>query len=87
MSPEENQDHINYLEMVTARFTLTYCKDATNSHITFLWDNISTVAYIDNLGGTKQNSNHIANMWMWCYEKNNWVVAAYLPGVLNIVAD
>ena len=26
-------------------------------------------------------------IWFWCYQHNNWVSAAHLPGVQNVVAD
>ena len=66
-STEENQEHINYLEMVAVRFTiLAYCKDAINSHIKLLLDKTTTAAYINNFGGTKQKCNSIAKrLWIW----------------------
>ena len=47
-----------------------------------------TVAYVNNIGGTKQKCNTIAReLWMWCKSKNNWVTAAHLPGVLNVEVE
>jgi hypothetical protein len=52
-------------------------------------DNITTVAYINNMGGCKSNEyNEIAKeIWLWAMERNNWLSAAHHPGELNVIAD
>ena len=46
------------------------------------------MAYLNNLGGPKEDLNEIARkIWSWCYRHNNWITATHLPGVLNTTAD
>jgi hypothetical protein len=54
-------------------------------------DNTTTVAYIDNLGGTvsKDLVDLAKNLWMWYLERNIHVhiTVQHLPGVQNEIAD
>ena len=46
------------------------------------------MAYLNSQGGNTQKCNTIApDIWLWCYENNNWITACHLPGVLNTQAD
>ena len=51
-------------------------------------DNTTAVAYLNNMGGTKQECNSLAReIWLWCYENNNWITSAHIPGTNNFAAD
>ena len=51
-------------------------------------DNTTAVAYVNALGGKKELCNKLArNIWEWCIQRNIWISACYLPGVLNVEAD
>ena len=52
-------------------------------------DNTTTVAYINNLGGTASKELVILtrDLWMWCLERNIHIAPVHLPGVLNAIAD
>ena len=86
---EEQNHHINYLELLGAWLTVqSFCKEIKNTHIKLLSDNTTAIAYINNMGGTKEKCNELAHqIWLWCIEQNNWLTATHLPGKLNTTAD
>ena len=88
-SPLETEKHINYLELLAAWFVIQcFCKSTTNSHIKILCDNTTAVAYLNKMGGTKQECNSLARkIWLWCYKNNNWITSAHVPGIDNTTAD
>ena len=47
------------------------------------------MAYINNQGGTvsKRLVSLTRDLWMWCLERNTYIQAQHLPGVLNSTAD
>ena len=88
-SRDEVHEHINYLEMLAAWLSIQcFAKGRQNYCIKILSDNTTTVAYLNHLGGTKLKCNRLAQkIWAWCEQNNNWIVAAHIPGVKNVVAD
>ena len=59
-SSKENQNHINYLELLAAFLTLkALCSQEKQIHIMMEIDNTTAVAYINNKGGTKKLCNDI----------------------------
>ena len=51
--------------------------------------NLFTVTYINNMGGTKTLlCNSLArDIWNWCGDNNLWISAEHLPGTQNTIAD
>ena len=88
-SPHEAQTHINYRELLAVWLSIQcFGKGKKETHIKILSDNTTTVAYLNNQGGTKSLCNKIARkILMWCYDNNNWISAAHLPGKTNTTAD
>ena len=87
---EESQMHINCLELLAARFALqTFTKGKTSITVLLRLDNMSAVAYINNLGGTVSPKlvTLARDLWMWCLERNIHIIAQHLPGKLNQEAD
>ena len=83
-------NEINYLELWAAFMALrAYCVDKSNIHVQLKIDNTTAIAYLNKMGGTKSfTCNELAKeIWDWCVERNIWVTACHIPGVLNIVAD
>ncbi|MCP3932071.1 MAG: hypothetical protein GY705_23610 [Bacteroidetes bacterium] len=40
------------------------------------------------MGGTKEPCNTLAReIWMWCYNNDNWITGSYLPGAKSTDAD
>jgi hypothetical protein len=54
-----------------------------------LTDNTTTVSCIKKQGSTKSdNCNEIARqIWFWAVDRNVWLTAAHIAGVLNVEAD
>ena len=53
-SIEEQNFHINKLELLTIKFCLqSFCKDLCNKVICILSDNATAMSYINHMGGTK----------------------------------
>ncbi len=66
-----------------------YCADKSDIHVKLNIDNTTAIAYINKMGGTKASKcNELAKeIWEWCIERNIWITACHLAGVLNVVAD
>ena len=59
-SQEEARLHINYKELKAAYLTLqTFCKARKQTHIRLEMDNVTAVAYIQNMGGQKAALNDL----------------------------
>ena len=88
-SDKENM-HINYLELKAVYFALqSFCYALKNVHVRFMVDNITAVAYIREMGGSKSLlCNEMAHkIWTFANERKIWISSAHLPGKLNTVAD
>ena len=86
----EKTRHINCLELEAAKLGLqSLCKDETNVHIHLQLDNVTAVAFINNMGGTHSLiCNRVAReIWLWCIPKNIWLNATHIPGIKNDTAD
>jgi hypothetical protein len=85
----ETKEHINYKEILAAWLAIQcYANTFKHSHIKILTDNTTAVAYINKLGGRKDKCNAVTrDMWEWCYKNKNWLTAAHLPGIKNVIAD
>ena len=82
--------HINYLELLGAfnvlRSLTGHMRDQT---LMLKSDNISTLAYLRKMGGTKsQELSRLAiRVWKWALRRNLILVVQHIPGDLNIGAD
>ena len=65
------------------------CKNKSFLHVRVMWDNVTTIAYVNNMDSIKSETcNNIAcSIWNFCIENKLWVSAAYVPGKNNIEAD
>lgn len=88
-SATERSWHINVKELIAAHLTLkTFCDLERNVHIRLLLDNSTSVSYINGFGGRKPGLNDVARkIWLWARDRNIWLTAVHLPGVLNVKAD
>ncbi|KAM4749018.1 stereocilin [Rhinophrynus dorsalis] len=89
-SQQERDLHINCLELLAGSFALkSLAKDKVQCCILLKMDNISAVQYINRLGGTKskQLAELAKDFWHFCLDRNVTVLAEYLPGLSNVVAD
>ena len=86
----EKKCHINVLELKAVLYGLQYfCDNMYNKSIKIFTDNMTTVAYINNMGGLKSREcDKIAcNIWKWAVDNDNWLLAEHVPGSNNTLAD
>ena len=89
-SEEEQSLHINELELLAALFALrAFLKHVRDVSVLLKSDNVTTVAYINRLGGTRSGVLvHIAKeLWLWCLQRGIAIKAQHLPGKDNLNAD
>lgn len=89
-SLEEQQLHINILELKAALFGLqSLCNNTRNCHILIKIDNTSAVTSINKMGSIKsiEMDSVVHDIWNWIISKNNWITATHIPGILNTEAD
>ncbi len=88
-SSEEANLHINILELKAAIFAVfAFCKEMKNKVIKIYSDNTTTVTYLNNMGGTKEDLNDLTRqLWLWCLDNKNFIICSHLPGVNNGDAD
>lgn len=86
----EAQQHINYLELLAAFFTLkSFINHLRNKHVKIMIDNTTAVSVINNKGTnhSEQCNEGTHEIWVLCEKHGIWLTAAYIPGKLNILAD
>ncbi|KAI8516362.1 hypothetical protein Bbelb_049430 [Branchiostoma belcheri] len=89
-SVEEGQAHINILELRAASLTVrAFCRELVSKHVKVLTDNVTVVAYLNRLGGTRsQRLLDIAlDLWEWCVNRDLYITAEHVPGKENVRAD
>ena len=89
-SKEEKKLHINALELKAAHLALkSVAKNKTDILVHIKMDNITAVAHINKMGGTKSPIlNQITKeIWEFCLEREITLTAEYLPGLMNTKAD
>ena len=66
-----------------------FAKQQHNTTILLKMDNVTAVTYINKMGGTQSEGLcHLAlTIWNWCLQQNIFLIAEYLPGEENTVAD
>lgn len=82
--------HINALELKAAEFGLkSLTKDKTDIHVHLKMDNVSAVAHINRMGGTRSPIllKISREIWEYCLQRGITLTAEYIPGVLNEIAD
>ena len=89
-SEQEKTWHINCLEMQAASLAVqSFLRDQSGVSVLLQLDNTTTVAYINNLGGTV--SPHLTRLarflWLWALQRDISLTAEHIPGVTNLVAD
>lgn len=81
---------VNALELRVVWLGLrSFCNDLKNVDIKVESDNTTTIAHINNQGGTcnEECNKQTRLIWEWCKAREIWLVATHLPGKLNETAD
>lgn len=78
--PDELQFHINNFLALKA-----FCALKSSIHVQLRTDNTCALSYINSMGGTKSVlcNGLTKQIWLWCIERNIWISAAHVPGILN----
>lgn len=86
----ERELHINALEIKAATLGLKcFAKSLYNKQILLRVDNVTALAYINKMGGTKFESlNNLAKeLWEWCIDRKLWVFAEYVASKENLADE
>ena len=87
--PNELDFHINSKELLAGYFGLKALFKKTSSHVRMFCDNTTAVQCINKMGSCRSPScdRIVKLIWEWARENNNFITAAYIPGVENVTAD
>lgn len=89
-SKHEASNHINYLELLSAFFSLQcFASNLKNCSVLLRVDNTTTIAYINRMGGIRfPNLNGLTRkIWEWCESRRLWIFASYIKSQDNTEAD
>ena len=88
-SSQQQQHHINAKEMLAVLFALKhFIHLLSNKSINIRTDNITTMFYVNRMGGRSAGLASIAQrIFTLCRQRNITLQAVYLPGKDNIIAD
>ena len=89
-SPQEQQMHINCLELLAAHLAVKcLAKDRSSLTILLKMDSMSALTYIKKLGGmiSPQLNCLAKEQWLWYMKRNILLKAQHLWRVLNTIAD
>lgn len=87
---QETWFYINYLELLAAFLSLkTFLADRRNLNVLLQMDNVTAIAFINQMGGTHSTllSSLAVEIWEWCLARVITIHAEHLPGKLNTRAD
>ena len=67
----------------------TFLKETKGKHIHTMIDNTTAIGCINKLGTSRNMlyNSSTADIWKWALANNNFLSAAYIPGIDNVVAD
>ena len=89
-SSTEATEHINVLELKAVLFGIvSLLSHSKECHIKILSDNTTTVYCINNMGTLNSSRcNEVTkSIWNWAIDRNIWLTASHIPGILNTEAD
>lgn len=87
---EERTMHINFLEIKAAFLALKcFAKEKYNKQILLRIDNITALAYINKMGGTRHKhlNTLTRTLWEWCIDRKIRVFAEYVASKENIADE
>ncbi|XP_063915486.1 uncharacterized protein LOC135131605 [Zophobas morio] len=89
-NPEEQREHINYLELKAVLYGLKcFAKHLLHSKVLLRIDNTTAISYINRMGSVQYPhlSTLTRQIWQWCEARDIWLVASYINSTANIEAD
>ena len=82
--------HLNYKELMVIKIALQkLVNNAKNCQILLRVDNMTAIAYVNKMGGTRFPNLHALakEIWQWAERKNIFLFASYIPSRENVEAD
>ena len=88
-SEEEQEEHINILELRASQFALeSFCANLKNIHVRLMTDNQVTMYTLLKQGSMKPRLNEIAReIWSYAIDRNIWLSSAYVRSADNKISD
>lgn len=89
-SLEEQEFHINYLELKAVLLTLqSLAANLREKHVRVFVDNSTAVSTINMMGTSHSMANNDITfaIWEFCIQNKIWLSAAFIPGKENVIAD
>ena len=89
-SESERKSSINVLELKAILFGLqSLCNNFEYIFIKILSDNTTAVNTLNNMGSCHawECNEVVLEIWNWAVDKHIWLLAAHIPGKLNVEAD
>lgn len=88
-SHEEQERHINELEVLALFYGLKSLADVRNKNILCRMDNTTAISYVNKYGGCRASDVHALakEIWQWCEARNVILFASYINTKANVVAD
>ena len=86
----ERRLHINCLELMGGAFAVkAFTQHKTQVKVLLLMGNVTAVTYINKMGGTRSPilSGLAFELWSWCLQCQNSLMARHIPGIQNLQAD
>ena len=90
MEGSMKEANINVKELEAVRLgCAVLLPDIQSTHILVESDNVTTVAYINKMGGVKSPPcrRRAKLIWQWILDRNCWITAQHLSGKENVTAD
>ena len=88
---EEKGNHTNYPELKAIYLVVKSYRRywLYKKHIQVNSDNITAIAYINNMGGSVSEKWNELDQYFWhfCIQENIWISAVHIPGKENTLAD
>lgn len=87
--PDISHKSSNFRQLLTVRLVLeSFISQVQGKHIQIVSDNITTVAYLNHLGGPCMELNYVASgIWEVALEHNILLSASHIQGRLNYMLD
>lgn len=88
--PEDQPQHINFLELKSAFLGLKiFASNLRSRNILLRIDNTTAIAYVNKMGSVRYPilDNLAKDLWQWCEERDIWLKASYISSSQNSIAD
>lgn len=89
-SPQEENEHINFLELKAVEYALkSFMSERRSLDLLLRIDNTTAIAYINKGGSSRfpKLSSLAKSIWQWCESRDIYLFASYISSADNVVAN